>query len=385
MKKIILLGASGSIGTQTLDVILHHPEEFELVAFSVGKRIETVKRILAQFDVKEVCVQEACDARKLEKEYPHVHFTSGDDGLCELVSLPIGDMVVNALVGFVGLKPTLHAIAQHKDIALANKETLVVGGKFVNEAIQKHHVTLTPIDSEHSAIFQCLQGVRKQDVDRLIITASGGSFRDKKREELAHVSVSEALAHPNWKMGSKITIDSATLMNKGFEVIEAHYLFDMDYDHIDVLIHRESIIHSLVQTKDMALLAQMGTADMRLPIQYALSVPKRYALLGGEKCDLSKVATLHFEKPDVDRFPLLACAYACGKKEGNACAILNGANEVAVEAFLNGEIEFLDIERLIFMALEKIEYLPDASLDQIYETDAKTRLYVKERVKGGLS
>lgn len=383
MKQIILLGASGSIGSQTIDVIAHHPDEYELVAFSVGKRIDEARRILSLFDVKEVCVGSYEDKKILEKEYPQVHFTSGDEGLLELVSLPQGDWVVNALVGFVGLKPTLCAVKHHKNIALANKETLVVGGKFVKEAVKKHQVLLTPIDSEHSAIFQCLQGIRREDLEKLIITASGGSFRDKSRDELKHVSVAQALSHPNWKMGAKITIDSATLMNKGFEVIEAHYLFDVDYDDIDVLIHRESIIHSLIQTKDTALLAQMGTADMRLPIQYALSAPKRCELIGGERCDLASIGLLHFEKVDTERFPLLKTAYECGKKEGNACAVLNAANEEAVRAFLNEEITFLDIERLIFKALEEIEYIKEASLEDIFETDAKTRAYINDLLKGG--
>ena len=383
MKKIILLGASGSIGTQTIDVIKHHPEEYELVAFSVGKRIQEVRNILSEFDVKEVCVSSEDDAQMLSCEYPGVHFTSGDEGLLHLVSLEEGNWVVNALVGSVGLRPTLVAIEHGKNIALANKETLVVGGKFVKEALKKHKVELTPIDSEHSAIFQCLQGIDKEDIDKLIITASGGSFRDKSRDELKGVSVKQALSHPNWSMGAKITIDSATLMNKGFEVIEAHYLFDIDYDDIDVLLHKESIIHSLIQTKDTALLAQMGTADMRLPIQYALSYPKRFDLVNGEKCDLAKIGTLHFDYPDTNRFPLLKTAYECGRKEGNACAILNAANEVAVHAFLNEQIEFLDIERLIFKALENIEYIENATLDDVFETDKKTRSYVSDLLKGG--
>ena len=383
MKKIILLGASGSIGTQTIDVIYNHQDEYELVAFSVGKRIEEARKILNLFDVKHVCVSSSDDALALSKEYPNVHFTSGDSGLLELVSLEEGNWVVNALVGSVGLRPTLVAIEHGKNIALANKETLVVGGKFVKQALKKHHVELTPIDSEHSAIFQCLQGINREDIDKLIITASGGSFRDKTREELHGVSVKQALSHPNWSMGAKITIDSATLMNKGFEVIEAHYLFDIDYEDIEVLLHKESIIHSMIQTKDTALLAQLGTADMRLPIQYALSYPKRYDLVNGEKCNLAKIGTLHFAEPDTVRFPLLKTAYECGKKEGNACAILNAANEIAVGAFLNEQIEFLDIERLFFKALEDIEYIEDATLEDVFETDRKTREYVTNLVKGG--
>lgn len=384
MKKLILLGASGSIGTQTLDVVASHPEEYELVAFSVGKRIEEARKILNQWRIPHVCVSRKEDMEQLALEYPDTVFHFGDEGLLELVSLKDGDWVVNALVGSVGLKPTLCAISHHKNIALANKETLVVGGKFVLEALKKYQVELTPIDSEHSAIYQCLQGVRREDVKKLIITASGGSFRDKTRDELENVTVQQALSHPNWNMGAKITIDSATLMNKGFEVIEAHYLFDMEYENIDVLVHRESIVHSMIQTVDNAILAQMGTADMRLPIQYALSVPKRYEVKNSDECDLSIIGTLHFEKPDFDRFPLLKTAYECGKKEGNACAILNAANEEAVSAFLNEKINFLDIERIIALALEKIEYIEDATLEQVLETDQKTREFVREYLKGGM-
>ncbi len=384
MKKLILLGASGSIGTQTLDVVASHPDEYELVAFSVGKRIEEARKILNQWRIPHVCVSRKEDMEQLALEYPDTVFHFGDEGLLELVSLKDGDWVVNALVGSVGLKPTLCAISHHKNIALANKETLVVGGKFVLEALKKYQVELTPIDSEHSAIYQCLQGVRREDVKKLIITASGGSFRDKTRDELENVTVQQALSHPNWNMGAKITIDSATLMNKGFEVIEAHYLFDMEYENIDVLVHRESIVHSMIQTVDNAILAQMGTADMRLPIQYALSVPKRYEVKNSDECDLSIIGTLHFEKPDFDRFPLLKTAYECGKKEGNACAILNAAKEVAVSAFLNEKINFLDIERIIALALEKIEYIEDATLEQVLETDQKTREFVREYLKGGM-
>lgn len=383
MKEIILLGASGSIGTQTVDVISHHPEDFKLVAFSVGSRIEEARKILAQFNVKMVCVGKKEDMEQLSHEYPEVRFTYGDQGLLELVSLEEGNWVVNALVGAVGLMPTLCAIEHAKNIALANKETLVVGGKFVKAALEKYQVELTPIDSEHSAIYQCLQGIRKEDVDKLIITASGGSFRDRSRDELENVTVKEALSHPNWSMGQKITIDSATLMNKGFEVIEAHYLFDMDYDDIEVVIHRESIIHSMIQTIDTAILAQLGTADMRLPIQYALSVPKRYELVNGEKCSLTKLKTLHFEDVEPERFPLLKTAYECGRKEGNACAILNGANEVAVAAFLKGEIGFLDIEKLIFKALDHIPYLENPSLEEVLQSDRDTREYVRDLLKGG--
>lgn len=384
MKQIILLGASGSIGEQTIDVIRAHPEEFELVAFSVRNRLDHAYKILEEFNVLSVCVKDEQDALKLKQDYPQLDIKFGDEGLQELASLPYGDTLVNALVGFVGLLPTLKAIEHHKDIALANKETLIVGGKFVKAAVKKYGVSLKPIDSEHSAIFQCLQGNDHGSIDKLIITASGGSFRDRNRDQLKGVTVKEALSHPNWSMGAKITIDSATMMNKGFEVIEAHYLFDIDYDRIEVLLHRESIVHSLVQYCDHAVMAQLGTADMRLPIQYALTHPKRLSLKNSEIIDLVKLDSLHFEKADFERYPLLALAFKLGRLEGNACAIMNAANEEAVALFLAGKIEFLEIESYVFKAVESIEFIENATLDDIIKSDAAARAFVNEAVKGAV-
>lgn len=384
MKKIILLGASGSIGEQTIDVIRAHPEEFELVAFSVRNRLDTAYKILEEFNVSSVCVKDEHDANKLQHDYPQLDIKFGDEGLQELASLSYGDTLVNALVGFVGLLPTLKAIEHHKDIALANKETLIVGGKFVKAAVKKYGVTLKPIDSEHSAIFQCLQGNEHGSIDKLIITASGGSFRDRTRDQLKGVTVKEALSHPNWSMGAKITIDSATMMNKGFEVIEAHYLFDIDYDKIEVLLHRESIVHSLVQYCDHAVMAQLGTADMRLPIQYALTHPRRLPLMNSDVLDLVKLHALHFEKADFERYPLLGLAFKQGRLEGNACAIMNAANEEAVALFLAGKIEFLDIETYVFKAVESIEFIENATLDDIIKSDASARAFVKDAVKGAV-
>lgn len=384
MKQIILLGASGSIGEQTIDVIRAHPEEFELVAFSVRNRLDTAYKILKEFNVLSVCVKNQEDAEQLQRDYPQLDIKYGDEGLLQLASLPYGDTLVNALVGFVGLLPTLKAIEHHKDIALANKETLIVGGKFVKAAVKKYGVSLKPIDSEHSAIFQCLQGNDHGSIDKLIITASGGSFRDRSRDQLKGVSVKEALSHPNWSMGAKITIDSATMMNKGFEVIEAHYLFDIDYDKIEVLLHRESIVHSLVQYCDHAVMAQLGTADMRLPIQYALTHPRRLPLMNSEVLDLVKLNTLHFEKADFERYPLLGLAFKLGQMEGNACAIMNAANEEAVALFLAGKIEFLEIESYVFKAVESIEFIEDATLEDIIRSDAAARAFVNEAVKGAV-
>ena len=384
MKQIILLGASGSIGEQTLDVIRSHPELFELAAFSVRSRLASAYKILDEFKVRAICVKDEQDADEIRKKYPHLYIHIGDQGLLELAALPYGDTLVNALVGFVGLLPTLKAIECRKDIALANKETLIVGGKFVKAAVKEYGVSLKPIDSEHSAIFQCLQGNAHGSVEKLIITASGGSFRDRSRDQLQGVTVKEALSHPNWSMGAKITIDSATMMNKGFEVIEAHYLFDIDYDKIEVLLHRESIVHSLVQYCDHALMAQLGTADMRLPIQYALTHPARLPLMNSETLDLAKIGTLHFEKADFDRYPLLGLAYKAGRLEGNACAIMNAANEEAVALFLAGKITFLDIETYVFKAVESIEFIENATLEDIIRSDGAARAFVNEAVKGAV-
>lgn len=379
MKKILLLGASGSIGVQTIDVLENHPEMFELVAFSVGKQIDKARSILNKFNVKEVCISKKEDAELLQKEYPEVHFSYGNEGLDYLASLDNYDLCVNALVGFVGLRPTLCAIEHGKDVALANKETLVVAGELVQKAMDKHHVELFPIDSEHSAIAQCLRGNKYDQVNRLIITASGGSFRDKSREELENVTLEQTLKHPNWAMGAKITIDSATMMNKGFEVIEAHYLFGFDYDHIDVVLHPESIIHSMVEYKDHSVMAQLGNADMRLPIQYALCYPERFEM-NTEPLDLVKIGTLHFREMDTKRFPLLRLAYDMGRKGGNMPCVMNAANEEANFAFQRGEVGFMDIERLIFAAIDSCEYEPIESVNDIFKWDTWTREFVRKKI-----
>ncbi|MFI3284473.1 MAG: 1-deoxy-D-xylulose-5-phosphate reductoisomerase [Erysipelotrichaceae bacterium] len=376
MRKIVLLGASGSIGLQTIDVCLKHSEEFKIVALSVGKNIEVLRDILSKIEVSHVCVQTYNES--LIKEYPHIQFYFEDQGLIDLVNVEC-DVVVNALVGFVGVKPTLEAIKLNKEIALANKETLVVAGEFVMAEAKKHNVSVLPIDSEHSAIFQALQGNKISEIRKLIITASGGSFRDKTRDELKGVSVSDALNHPNWAMGAKITIDSATMMNKGFEVIEAHWLFGVDYDQIDVLMHPQSIVHSLVEYQDGSQMAQLGLSDMRLPIQYALSYPARLTL-ETENLDLAKIGTLTFKALDFNRFPLLKVAYEAGRALGNAPCILNAANEVANAAFLKGEIEFLAIEFYIMDALKHLEYCKEVSLQDIFDCDLNTRSYVRERI-----
>ena len=380
MKKILLLGASGSIGIQTLDVIANHLEKFKLTAFSVGKQIDKAIEILNKFNVKYAYVLKKEDALKLDESYKDTTFFYGDKGLIELVENADYELLVNALVGFVGLRPTLRAIELKKDIALANKETLVAGGEIVKKAVAKYHVNLFPIDSEHSAIAQCLQGNDHKTIKNLIITASGGTFRDKTRDEIVDVTLEDTLKHPNWSMGAKITIDSATMMNKGLEVIEAHYLFDIDYDHIKVLLHKESIVHSMVEYIDNSIMAQLGNADMRLPIQYALDYPHSL-VMNNEPLDLTKVATLHFEKMDMARFPLLALAYEVGKKGGNLPCIMNSANEEANFAFQKGLIKFLEIEDLVFAAVKNAKYQKVETIDDIMINDQWARDFVKNKIE----
>ena len=385
MKRIVLLGASGSIGSQTIDVVLHHKDEFSIVAVSVGKNIEKLKMLLAKIpSIQHVCVADEQVKEVLRLEYPDKQWYSGDEGLQALAGLAEYDIFVDAVVGFRGLLPALTAIANHKVIALANKESLVAGGPLVKAALAKHQVPLYPIDSEHSAIFQCLQGNTHDSIDKLIITASGGSFRDLTREQLQDVSVEAALHHPNWNMGGRITIDSATMMNKGFEVIEAHYLFDIPYEKIDVLIHRESAIHSMVQFQDHAIIAQIGTADMRLPIQYALSYPQRLKMYNDEPFDFGKFATLHFEPASMERYPLLKLAFEVGKKGGNLGAIMNAADEEAVRHFLNKKIAFLDIETSVIKAVEGVRFIAEPTLQDIIESDAAARRFVKDMWKGAM-
>ena len=382
-KRILLLGASGSIGTQTIDIIEQHPEQYELVSFGVGKNIDYARKLLTKYPVSLISVERKEDSEELQKEFPHTRVTYGNKGLVELVTSIDYDLLVNALVGFVGLEPTLKALETKHNVALANKETLVVGGELVNKAALEIGCVITPIDSEHSAIAQCLAGNPYKQIKKLIITASGGSFRKKTREELKDVTVEEALSHPNWTMGAKITIDSATMMNKGFEVMEAHYLFDIPYEQIDVLMHDESIIHSMVEYKDGAVMAELGTPDMRIPIQYAISDPEnlRSELNLGESLDLAKVATMHFHAPDYNRFPLLKLAYDIGKNPGTNQAVLNASNEVANAAFRNHRIPFLMIEEVVFKTVEAFENKPVTSLKELIEVDQKARKYAEDYIR----
>ncbi len=376
MKKISLLGATGSIGTQTIDILLNHKEEFSLAAMSVGKNIPLARKIITDLSPKLVSTMNKEDAHILQSEFPHVSFTYGDNGITEVAVYEKADIVVNGVMGSVGLKPTLQAIEANKTIALANKETLVTAGHLVMNAAKKQGIRVIPVDSEHSAIFQALQGESPKNIERIILTASGGSFRDRTRAELQNVSVEEALNHPNWSMGAKITIDSATMMNKGLEVIEAHWLFDLPYEQIDVLLHRESIIHSMVEFHDSSIIAQLGSPDMRVPILYALTYPDRIPLSARQRLNLAEVGKLHFQEIDMERYHCLKLAFEAGKAGGSFPTVLNAANEAAVAAFLKGSITFLQIEVMVEQALERHSGVLNPSLSEIEEIDRETREFV---------
>ncbi len=350
MKAISLLGSTGSIGTQTLDIVAQHPDQFRIVGLAAGRNVTLLAQQIRQFRPAIVAICEADLLPDLKAAIadvtPQPTLLAGEAGVIEVARWSTADVVVTGIVGCAGLLPTIAAIEAGKDIALANKETLIAGGPVVLPLVQKHGVKLLPADSEHSAIFQCLQGVPDGGLRRILLTASGGAFRDLPVEKLAHVTVADALKHPNWSMGRKITIDSATLMNKGLEVIEAHYLFGADYDQIAIVIHPQSIIHSLIELQDTSVLAQLGWADMRLPLLYALSHPDRVAT-SWEPLDLVKAGTLTFREPDHEKYPCMQLAYAAGRAGGCLPAVLNAANEQAVALFLDAQIQFLDIPRLI--------------------------------------
>lgn len=353
MKYLYILGACGSIGTQTLDVVRKNSSLFKVVGMSVGSNLELAKKLILEFKPQIICFRKK--EHHIELSYNPI-MVYGDEGLIEISKYHRyeNEWLVNALVGVAGLAPTVEAIKNYKNIALANKETLVVAGDIINDLVNEYNVNLVPIDSEHSAILQCLTGENKNEVKRLIITASGGSFRDKSRKELEFVTVEDALKHPTWSMGSKITIDSATMMNKGFEVIEAHYLFNVPYEKISTILHKESIIHSLVEFNDGTIKAEIGVSDMRVPIAYALNYPK-HSSLGLEPLDLTK-CNLSFEALSTERYPCLMYAYEAAKKGGLYLAVLNASNEAAVYLFLNGKISFLDIEKIICEEITKIDY-----------------------------
>lgn len=381
MKKISLLGATGSIGLQTIDIITANPEDFQLVALSAGRNIDKTREIIKQLKPALVSVQDAKDAQILQQEFPTSTFTYGAEGLVEVATHPDTTVLVNAVLGSVGLASTLAAIKMSKTIAIANKETLVTAGHLVMAAAKQYNAPILPVDSEHSALFQAMNGENPKNISRLIITASGGSFRDKTRDELIGVTVKDALNHPNWSMGAKITIDSATMMNKGLEVIEAHVLFDMPYDDIDVVLHRESIIHSMIEFDDTSVIAQLGTPDMRVPIQYALTYPNRIPLQGGKRLNLAEIGKLHFEEMDFKRYKALQLAYDAGRTGGTILTAMNAANEAAVAAFLRGEISFLAIDEMIERIMHEHSTIAQPDLETILAVDSETRKRVADMIK----
>ncbi|MBC1932450.1 1-deoxy-D-xylulose-5-phosphate reductoisomerase [Listeria seeligeri] len=377
MKKIILLGATGSIGTQALTIVRENPDKFQVVALSFGRNMERGRAIIQEFKPKMVAVWHTRDKVMLQAEFPDLKVFNGLEGLREVSTYPDGDILLNAVMGSVGLLPTLDAIEAGKTIAIANKETLVTAGHLVMNAAREKNISLLPVDSEHSAILQALNGENPEKIKKIILTASGGSFRDKTREQLSEVTVKEALKHPNWNMGNKLTIDSATMFNKGLEVMEAHWLFGVSYDQIEVVIQRESIVHSMVQFVDGSIMAQLGTPDMRIPIQYALSAPDRFHIPFENEFRITDFSALHFEKVDYERFPALKLAYNAGKIGGTMPTVLNAANEIAVAGFLNGQVAFYNIEALVENAMNRHSSISNPDLDTILQVDKETRAYVK--------
>ena len=378
MKKISILGSTGSIGTQTLDIVRIN-NDVEVVALSAYKNIDLLEKQIREFKPKVVAIWEEADAKILSDKVKdlNVKVSFGMEGLIEVATVCDADIVVTAVVGMIGIEPTVAAIKAKKDIALANKETLVCAGHIIMPLAKDMGINIYPVDSEHSAIFQCLD--KNNPIKKILLTASGGPFRGFSKEELKNVALEDALKHPNWSMGKKITIDSATMINKGLEIIEASHLFDVDIDDIEVVIQKESIIHSMVEFKDNGILAQLGTPDMKLPISYAIFYPER-RYISEERVDFSKLSTLNFSKPDLDVFEGLKMAISAGKKGGSAPTVLNAANEWAVDKFLNKKIGFTDIPRLICLAIENHQFKENPSLEDILSLKQWTEEYL-ERIK----
>ena len=378
MKKISILGSTGSIGTQTLDIVRIN-NDVEVVALSAYNNIDLLEKQIREFKPKVVAIWEEADAKILSDKVKdlNVKVSFGMEGLIEVATVCDADIVVTAVVGMIGIEPTVAAIKAKKDIALANKETLVCAGHIIMPLAKDMGINIYPVDSEHSAIFQCLD--KNNPIKKILLTASGGPFRGFSKEELENVTLEDALKHPNWSMGKKITIDSATMINKGLEIIEASHLFDVDIDDIEVVIQKESIIHSMVEFKDNGILAQLGTPDMKLPISYAIFYPER-RYISEERVDFSKLSTLNFSKPDLDVFEGLKMAISAGKKGGSAPTVLNAANEWAVDKFLNKKIGFTDIPRLICLAIENHQFKENPSLEDILSLKQWTEEYL-ERIK----
>ena len=378
MKRIAILGSTGSIGTQTL-AIVREQGDIEVVALSCGGNIRLMEEQMREFSPKLVSVWDEEDARSLRENTRDLSIPvlSGMDGLLEVATHKDSEILVTAIVGMLGIRPTIAAIEAGKDIALANKETLVTAGHIIMPLAKLNHVSILPVDSEHSAIFQSLQGERNK-ISKILLTASGGPFRGKKREELMHMQVEDALKHPNWAMGKKITIDSSTLVNKGLEVMEAKWLFDVELDQIQVIVHPQSVIHSAVEYEDGAVIAQLGTPDMRLPIQYALYYPHRRPL-SGKRLDLFALSNLTFEQPDTSTFKGLELAYNAMRVGGNVPVAYNAANEKAVSLFLDRRIGYLEITDIIEETMKQIGYIDNPTLDQILETEQEAYEFISSR------
>ncbi len=381
MKKILVLGSTGSIGMNTLELVRSFPDQFEIAGLTVNCKTELLAKQIEEFHPEAVVVRDKSKAAELKyKTGNKCEVLCGDEGLLEISARNNYDIFLSALVGFAGLAPTINAIKQKKRIALANKETLVVAGEIIVKLCKHYGVELLPVDSEHSAIFQCLNGENKADIFKIILTASGGPFLNKNKRELEKVTVDEALKHPNWKMGSKITIDSATMMNKGLEIIEAYWLFGLPQERIDVVIHPQSIIHSMVEFNDGSLKAQLSIPDMKLPILYALTYPERFNY-HAVQTNIKKIGQLTFFEPDFDKFACLKIAYDAIKEGGTAPCILNAANEIAVDKFLSGKIKFTQIPDLILDALDTVNNSSETNIETIFESDNKTRQYLSNKYK----
>ena len=381
MKQIAILGSTGSIGTQTLDVVRQHPEEFSVFALSAHRSLDLLIQQALEFNPAVVCIADESlyqPLREALSDLP-IQVMAGEKAIAEMVTMPAIDVVVAAMVGYAGLRPTIEAIKANKTIALANKETLVVAGEIICRLAQRHKVSILPVDSEHSAIFQSLVGEDMASVEKLLLTASGGPFRNFTFEQMQHVSAAQALKHPNWEMGAKITIDSASMMNKGFEVIEARWLFDIPVEKIQVLVHPQSVVHSAVQFVDGSVKAQLGTPDMRMPIQYALTYPQRW-LSDVPRLDLFATKQLTFEEPDMQRFPNLRLAYEAMAKGGNMPCILNAANEVVNLAFREGKCGFLQMSDVIEQTMATTNFIAQPTYEDYVQTDRLARQIAKERI-----
>lgn len=379
MKKIAILGSTGSIGTQTLEVVREN-KDIEVLGLAAGNNIKLLEEQIREFKPRLAAVWKEEKAKELRENIKdlNVKVVSGMEGLIELAVLEDTEILVTAIVGMIGIRPTIEAIKAGKDIALANKETLVTAGHIIMPLAKEHHVSILPVDSEHSAIFQSLQGSNRKELHKILLTASGGPFRGRKREELVNIQVEDALKHPNWEMGRKITIDSSTLVNKGLEVIEAKWLFDVDIDQIEVVVHPQSIIHSMVEYVDGAIIAELGTPDMKLPIQYALYYPER-RFLPGERVDFTTLSQLTFEKPDMETFYGLRLAFEAGREGGSLPTVFNAANELAVSKFLNRQIGYLQIPEIIEVCMRNHKNILNPTVEEILQTEKAVYEQIESR------